>query len=328
MKKILIILLSTFVIISCSNNRIESKPKDRHYTIDVAYVYDEALPTFNSATFLYLFKYRIPYLTKKILGYDVFFNVKTGMTEKEFYNATKRVLRTNLTVLSNSHINIFDASDSELEKAFFYSISKEHEFRLDYLFGTTNINVIVEQYLKKNTKNILSIYDMKLKSRERLFQNEYPLVNRSFYWAMIASSYRSADMVIVNIPIVSLDNKMDAKSIVDYGFVDRVVSDNRERDMGVSSVVTTYPLLSSDGFFDTKRGNMDIEVQKEVFSYYIVQTIAMMLGGYGLLENEPNSIMNEVMGFQYKSWYNNIANIDELVAAYKLLRKYPYSSRE
>ncbi len=328
MKHILVILLFTYFVISCSTNNIKSKPKDKHYIIDVVYVYDEALPTFDSSTFLYLFKYRIPYLTKQILGYDVLLNVKTGTTEKEFYNATKRVLRTNLTMLSESHINLFDTTYDELENAFYNSLSKEHPFRLGYLFATTNINTIVEKYLKKNIQNILSIYNMKLSKREKLFQNEYPLVNRSFYWAMIASSYRSADMIVINMPIVSLDNQMDVKGIADYGFVDRVVAKNRERSMGVSSVVTTYPLISNDSFFASIGGNIDTNSQIEIFSYYMVQTIGMMLGGYDLLENEPSSIMNEVIDFEYKTWYDSIKNTDNLVAPYKLLRKYPYSNKD
>ncbi len=319
------ISLSIFLIVSCSENHIKSKPKDETYIIDVAYVFDDALPTFDSNTLLYLFGYRIPYLTKQILGYDVFLNVRTGMTEKEFYNATKRVLKTNTTMLKDSYVNIFDIKGDELKSILSNRIDKEHSFRLDYLFDGASRSQIVEQNAVRNIRNIRSIYNMKLKKREILFQNEYPFINREFYWAMIARGYRSADMIIVNMPIASLNKKMNIKSIADYGFVDRLVSENRERRLGVGSVVTTYPLLTSDSLFNSIRINVDYETQAEIFSYYIVQTIGMMLGGYDVLESEPDSIMNEVVGFQYQTWYSNIKNSTRLVAPYKLLRKYPHS---
>ncbi len=319
-------LLSIFAITSCSKNDIKSKPKDKQYIIDVVYVYDEALPTFNSITFLNLFRHQIPYLAKQTLGYDVSFNTKMGMSEKEFYTSTKRILSTHASMIKDSYLNVFDIKQSELSEVFDNAAKRVHYSRLEHLFDTANVPNIVDRYGEKNIKNIISIYNMKLSKRDKLFQNEYPFVNRAFYWAMIAASYKNADMIVVNMPIVSLNKKMDVKSIADGGFVDRVVARNEERGLGVNSVITTYPLLSNDSLFNSMRKNISQEdVQAEIFSYYIVQTIGIMLGGYDTLDNEAFSVMSEIESFQYETWYRNIKSVDKPVPPYKLSKEYQYS---
>ena len=58
-----------------------------------------------------------------------------------------------------------------------------------------------------------------------------------------------------------------------------------------------------------------------MFSYYIVQTVAMLYPKYDIHEFENHSIMAEVKDFDYYTWYNNIINF-ELKQPYKTISEY------
>ena len=325
MKVIILIILSILVISSCKKNHVTIQNMDKAYIFDIVYVYDEYLNTFPADTFLYLFQYKIPYLTKEITGYNVQFNISLGISEKDFYNSAKLILKTNETTLKNSHLNKFDIKNDELNYLIKSILSKEPPDRLYYLFNSTNIIEIVNKISKRNLNNIKSILNMKLPNREQLFQKKYPFINREFYWRMVCASYRSADIIIVNMPIVSFNKMMNVKGIADYGFIDRIIASNDKRDLNVATVISTYPLLSNDSLFNSIRTKIDIDKQTDIFSYYMVQTLAMMLAGYDIVENEPNSIMNEIKGFNYNDWYSNIKNANQLRQPYKTLKRFPHS---
>lgn len=325
MKIIICIIFNLLVISSCQKSHIPTQNKNEIYNFDVVYVYDEYINTFSPNTFLYLFQYKIPLLTKEVIGYNVKFNISFGTTEKDFYNSTKSILRTNQDILKNSYLNITDIKDHEVDYLIGKILSEEHVYRLYHLFNTTNRLEIIEKTSEKNLNNIKSILNMSLPNRDKLFQNQYPFLNRAFYWRMVCANYKNADIIIINMPIVSLNKMMNVKDIADYGFTDRIIAENTQRELNVSSVISTYPLLSKDALFNSLRETAGSEEQVDIFSYYIVQTLAMMLVGYDTIENEPNSIMNEIIGFNYNDWYSNIKNSSRLRPPYKTLKKFPHS---
>ncbi len=167
-------LVFVLFLFSCSKNIASQKDKNKLYTFDILYIYDNGLPAFTPSAFRRLFEYEVPMLAKKILGYDIAFNITAGMTDKEFYDRTKSIIYTNVSTLKEYHLNIFNTPLDEVYHYTKQSLFEYHPFRLEYLFNTTNIEQIANEYSTNNYKNVISILNMKLPNRETLFDNNYP----------------------------------------------------------------------------------------------------------------------------------------------------------
>ena len=114
-------------------------------------------------------------------------------------------------------------------------------------------------------------------------------------------------------PLTSNYRGMSAKSIADGGFVDRIVCENNSiKPCKSISIISTYQFLTS---------GLNNEKLKDIFSYYIVQTIAMMFAKYDIHPDEKHSIMSEVNRFDYVNWYSNIINF-QLKPPYKTIQYY------
>ena len=76
------------------------------------------------------------------------------------------------------------------------------------------------------------------------------------------------------------------------------------------AVISTYPFLSNNKLFASQRGvvKIDSKTLNDIFSYYMLQTVAMMFNKYDIHTEEKHSIMSEVKNFDYIDWYNNIIN--------------------
>ena len=134
----------------------------------------------------------------------------------------------------------------------------------------------------------------------------------ALYWKIIAREFKDSSLIIVNVPLTANYTGMSAKSIADGGFIDRIVIENNNIKPSKSvAVVSTYTFFQS---------NTDYETIKNMFSYYIIQTIAMMFAKYDIHEDK-HSIMSEVNRFDYVNWYSNIINF-QLKTPYKTIKEY------
>lgn len=325
--KILFLFIAVFFTVSCQK-KIKPMPNDTVYQIDIAYVEDSGLPAFEPKDFFTIFNDKLPKLTFKILGYKVRYNLKVGMTEEDFYNVNRDIIRKDVKRFEDEYIDIKRIEKDDLISYIYGSISKENDSVIKKLFGypynTPAIN-IAKNIAPSFRESILTVWNSPAKNRSRLLQPNRYLMYTAEYWRIIASKYKEASLIIINMPISSNYKGMSAKSIANGGFVDRLTLYNsKSKPSRAVSVVSTYPLLASDGFFSSIREKSDYNTSVNIFTYYVLQTVSMMMNRYDIHDDEPHSIMAEVSGFDYISWYENISKYP-LREPYRVLRSYPDS---
>lgn len=320
-----------FVILffySCSKSQnLKPISTDKIYTIDVAYIEDPALPTIEPSYFFTIFKNTLPKLTKEILGYKINYNLKVGMSEREFYLNTRSIIRSRAKLFADEYIDITKTPISVLSTILYTnSIENLDAERKHLLFGNNiDRSYLEEKILPTIIKNINFVYNKKVVGRDKLLQPSMYLLYTAEYWRIIASSYDRANMILINMPMNGLYNGAPAKTISDGGFVDRlVVYNSKIKPSKSSAVVSIYPLLSDDALFTSKKGNINNSLSMDILSYYLVQTVAILMKRYALLDNEANSIMSEVINFNYALWYTNVSDFP-LREPYRTLNSYPDS---
>lgn len=301
-------------------------PSSRTYTIDIAYVEDEALPQLEPSIFFTIFNDRLPKLTKEILGYDIKYNLKIGMDSDTFYYNTRSIMRKESIRFKNENIDIGKDDITILSSLIYQTLLNEDHSRLNKLFSKSTLDKrMVENIITPSIiQNILTVWHSKALTRNSVLNNERPLMYFAEYWRIIASRYEEAHIIIVNIPLAATYHGMSTKAIAEGGFIDRLVVYNRKsKPMKAVSVLSTFPLLSSDKVFLSKRGNLDYNLITDIFTYYTLQTVAMMMKRYNM-HDEPYSIMAEVPDFDYKTWYTNITT-NPLREPYNVRSYYPDS---
>lgn len=325
--KALFLPIILFTICSCSMNRpLKRMSSSRTYTIDIAYVEDEALPKLEPSVFFTIFNDRLPKLTKEILGYNIKFNLKVGMNTDSFYDNTRSIMRKESKRFKNENVDIGKEDITILSSLIYQTLLNEDPRRLDKLFFRSTLDKrMIENIITPSIiQNIFTVWYSKALTRKQVLNNERQLMYFAEYWRIIASRYEDAHIIIVNVPLVATYHGMSSKAIAEGGFIDRLVVYNRKsKPMKAAAVLSIFPLLSNDKVFLSKRGEVTSSLVTDIFTYYTLQTVAMMMRRYDI-HDEPYSIMSEVSDFDYKTWYTNITT-NPLREPYNVLDYYPDS---
>ena len=325
--KIIFLATALFIACSCSTNTsLKQIPSNISYTIDIAYVEDEALPKLEPSVFFTIFDDRLPKLTKEILGYNINYNLKIGMDDNKFYYNTRSIIRKEGKRFKNENIDIQKEDITVLSSLIYETLLNEDHSKLSKLFSERTLdkreveNIIAPSIIQ----NIFTVWNSKATTRNRVLNTDRQLMYFAEYWRIIASRYEKANIIIVNIPLAATYHGMSTKAIAEGGFIDRLVVYNRKsKPTKTVSVLSIYPLLSDDKVFLSKRGEIDSNLEIDILTYYTLQTVAMMTKRYDI-HDETYSIMAEVPNFDYKTWYSNISNND-LREPYNVLTHYPDS---
>ena len=301
--------------ISCHEST-EPLNKDKIYNVNITYVEDDNIIGFNPGDFLDIFDDDLSKLTYDILGYKIKYNLKDGIDNDKFYRDNRKVIIENSDLFKRDFIDIKNIDYNQLENDILYSLSNETSANIKKLFGYeygTPLKIIAENIAPSYEQSILNVWNSPVKGRKELLDAKKLFIFTALYWRIVANEFRDSSIVIVNMPLTSNYRGMSAKSIADGGFVDRIVCENNSiRPCKSISIISTYQFLNS---------GIDNEKLKDIFSYYIVQSIAMMFAKFDIHSDEKHSIMSEVNRFDYVNWYSNIINF-QLKPPYKTIKYY------
>ena len=331
MKKILLFTL-IFILFSC-NKTIKPLNKNKEYIVNITYVKDNNIAALSPSDFFYIFNSKLPLLTYKLLGYKIKYVLKEGINAEDFYKNNRKLLNKNIELFKRDYIDIKKTSNGILAKnILYYSLSNETYGNLETLFNydstTTSLEELASNIAPTFKQNILTLWNTPLLDRKKLLRDDIVAMYTAQYWRVIGSALKDSKIdshiIIINMPITANYKGANAKAISEGGVVDRLVLENENIENTKSlAVISTYPFLSNNKLFSSQRGvvKIDSKTLNDIFSYYILQTIAMMFNKYDIHTEEKYSIMSEVKNFDYIDWYNNIINY-ELRAPYKGLKYY------
>ncbi|WP_300366911.1 hypothetical protein [Brachyspira sp.] len=310
-----IIFLFLIFFLSCQKSN-EPLKKDKIYNVNITYIEDDGIIGFEPSDFIDIFDDDLSRLTYDILGYNIKYHLKNGISDDKFYQDNRKIMIENSDIFKKYFIDIKNIDYEQLEKDILYSLSNETSLSIKKLFGYeygTPLKTIAENIAPSYAQSILNVWNSPVKNRRELLIGNRLFIFTSLYWRIMANEFKDSSIVIVNMPLTSNYRGMTAKSIADGGFVDRIVAENYNiKPCKSISIISTYQLLNS---------NIDNETRKKIFSYYIVQSIAMMFPKYDIHSEEKHSIMSELNRFDYVNWYNNIVNF-QLKEPYKRIKKY------
>lgn len=302
-------------MLSCKNN-IEPLNRDREYNINILYIEDNGIESFLPKDFIDIFNYNLSKLTYNILGYKIKYNLSNGMSVNNFYKANRKVIINNAKLFKMDYIDIKNINISKLKNSILSSLSNETSINIKKLFGYdygTPLEIIAENIAPSYLESILNVWDSPVKNRNKLLDGNRFMIYTASYWRILAREFKDFSIVIVNMPITANYNKMSAKSIADGGFIDRLIIENNNIKYSKSlSIISIYNLLNL---------NTDYETIKNIFSYYVIQSVAIMFAKYDINEDEKHSIMSDVYKFDYINWYSNIVNFP-LKSPYKTIKYY------
>ncbi|TXJ53916.1 hypothetical protein [Brachyspira aalborgi] len=91
MPKSIFFIFSILFIISCQKS-IEPLDKNIQYSVNIMYVKDDNLASFELMDFMNIFNHRMPFLTYKILGYKIKYNLASGNSPQGFYKSNRNIL--------------------------------------------------------------------------------------------------------------------------------------------------------------------------------------------------------------------------------------------
>ena len=331
MKKVLLFTL-IFILFSC-NKTIKPLNKNKEYIVNITYIKDNNIAALNPSDFFYIFNSKLPLLTYKLLGYKIKYVLKEGINAEDFYKNNRKLLNKNIELFKRDYIDIKKTSNGILAKnILYYSLSNETYGNLETLFNydstTTSLEELASNIAPTFKQNILTLWNTPLLDRKKLLRDDIVAMYTAQYWRVIGSALKDSKIdshiIIINMPITANYKGANAKAISEGGVVDRLVLENENIENTKSlAVISTYPFLSNNKLFSSQRGvvKIDSKTLNDIFSYYILQTIAMMFNKYDIHTEEKHSIMSEVKNFDYIDWYNNIINY-ELRAPYKGLKYY------
>ena len=331
MKKIFLLTL-IFILFSC-NKTIKPLNKNKEYIVNITYVKDNNIAALNPSDFFYIFNSKLPLLTYKLLGYKIKYVLKEGINAEDFYKNNRKLLNKNIELFKRDYIDIKKTSNGILAKnILYYSLSNETYGNLETLFNydstTTSLEELSSNIAPTFKQNILTLWNTPLQDRKKLLRDDIVAMYTAQYWRVIGSALKDSKidshLIIINMPITANYKGANAKAISEGGVVDRLVLENENIENTKSlAVISTYPFLSNNKLFASQRGvvKIDSKTLNDIFSYYMLQTVAMMFNKYDIHTEEKHSIMSEVKNFDYIDWYNNIINY-ELRAPYKGLKYY------
>ncbi|EKV55834.1 hypothetical protein A966_13315 [Brachyspira hampsonii 30446] len=309
------VFLFLLFFLSCQKSN-EPLKKNKVYDVNITYIEDSSIVGFTPGDFLDIFDDDLSDLTYKILGYKIKYNLKNGISYDKFYRDNRKIITENSDIFERYFIDVKNTDSAQLEKDIFYSLSNETSANIRNLFGYeygTPLKVIAENIAPSYQQSILNIWNSSVSGRNELLDAKRLFIFTSLYWRIAANEFTDSSLVIINIPLTSNYRGMSAKSIADGGFVDRIICENNDiKPCKSISIISTYQFFNS---------GLDNETLKNIFSYYIIQSIAAMFAKYDIHSDEKHSIMAEVNRFDYVNWYSNIINF-KLNQPYKTIKYY------
>lgn len=309
MNKIYILIIIIFIA-SCSQ-RITPVKNNKTYTVNVLYIEDTDTTSLQPKTFLDIFKQLLPQITYNMLGYKIQYNLITSTSADSFYRQNRKKLKEVSKIIKKNYLNVNKLNENELNKYITKSLSEDTRYNIQRLFKSTNINQIANTKTKIIKNNINKV------SKQLNIEKKDYLLYSDVYWKAILPEIEEIDIIVVNTPIVASSKNISVKNIADNGIIDRLVLYNENiMPTKAIAIVSIYPLLSNEII-----NKLDYKTVISMFSYYIVQTVAMLYPKYDIHEFENHSIMAEVKDFDYYTWYNNIINF-ELKQPYKTISEY------
>lgn len=315
LNNVIYLIALSVIAFSCTKST-EPLNKEKNYNVNITYIEDDGINSFEPKDFIDIFDDDLSKLTYELLGYKIKYNLKNGTDDNYFYMANRKIILDNADVFKRDFIDIRNIDYDVLENDIINSLSNETSINIKKLFGYdygTPLEVISKNIAPSYVESILSVWNSPVKNRNELLVGNRFMLYTALYWKIVAEEFEDSAIVLVNIPIAANYRGMSAKSIADGGFVDRIVIENNHiKPCKSVAVISIYNFLNS---------NMDNETIKKIFSYYIVQTMGMMFPKYDINEEEKHSIMSEVRGFDYFSWYSNIINF-QLKTPYKTIKEY------
>ena len=123
MPKLIFIFSIFFVyLISCKEN-LEPLNKNRQYSVNIMYIKDENLLSFEAKDFIDIFNNRMPFFTYQILGYKIKYNLAYGNSLNGFYRENRNIIRKNASLFEDKTL-----SDITRSSEYWKIIGKETEY--------------------------------------------------------------------------------------------------------------------------------------------------------------------------------------------------------
>lgn len=146
------------------------KPLDKNYqySVNIMYIKDDNMPSFEPIDFIDIFNKRLPFLTYQILGYKIKYNLASGNSLDDFYKSNRELIKKNENLFKDkklSHIVYF----AEYWKVIGKNIK-------DYNIVIVNIPINSETNSKNKIIDRLILRNKKIKSTKSLaIVSVYPL---------------------------------------------------------------------------------------------------------------------------------------------------------
>ena len=172
MPKLIFIFSIFFVyLISCKEN-LEPLNKNRQYSVNIMYIKDENLPSFEPKDFINIFNNRMPFFTYQILGYKIKYNLAYGNSLNGFYRENRNIIRKNASLFEDKTL-----SDITRSSEYWKIIGKETEY-----YNMIIINIPLN--LENKIIDRLVFENKKIKSTKSLaIVSVYPLLNGNLKYA-------------------------------------------------------------------------------------------------------------------------------------------------
>lgn len=172
MPKLIFIFSIFFVyLISCKEN-LEPLNKNPQYSVNIMYIKDENLLSFEAKDFIDIFNNRMPFLTYQILGYKIKYNLAYGNSLNGFYRENRNIIRKNASLFEDKTL-----SDITRSSEYWKIIGKETEY-----YNMIIINIPLN--LENKIIDRLVLENKKIKSTKSLaIVSVYPLLNGNLKYA-------------------------------------------------------------------------------------------------------------------------------------------------
>ena len=170
MSKLIFIFSIFFVyLISCKEN-LEPLNKNPQYSVNIMYIKDDNMPSFEAKDFIDIFNNRMPFLTYQIFGYKIKYNLAYGNSLNVFYRENRNIMRENANLFKNKTL-----SDITRSSEYWKIIGKETND-----FNMIIVNIPLNSKVNEEDKIIdrLIFENKKIKSTKSFaIVSVYPLLN-------------------------------------------------------------------------------------------------------------------------------------------------------
>lgn len=173
----LIFYISIFVIffVSCKKS-VEPLKKNSQYSVNIMYIEDDNLLSFEPKDFMNIFNNRLPLLTYQILGYKIKYNLAYGNSLNGFYRENRSIIRKNEIIFKDKKL-----SDIMHSAEYWKIIGDETE---DYNMIIVNVPLNLKLNEKDEIIDRLVLENKKIKPTKSLaIVSVYPLINGNLKYA-------------------------------------------------------------------------------------------------------------------------------------------------